>query len=181
MRWPVKSPFRNLCLHSKELHCHLERKGINIKGSADTCPVIERYFNVLESHIRQLALELEFSDMPLKNEEGFYPLILTEDIALLCKELEPGLLITSPIMTCPEKFREALFTYLMKANFLGLSTGGAAIGLDAEEKFLTLSRIMPYDINYKTFKEAVEDFANFLELWRNEIERHQKTAAEGIL
>jgi hypothetical protein len=40
---------------------------------------------------------------------------------------------------------------------------------------------MPYDINYKTFKEAVEDFANFLELWRNEIERHQKTAAEGIL
>jgi hypothetical protein len=120
MRWPVNSPFRNLCLHSKELHCHLERKGINIKGSADTCPVIERYFNVLDTHIRQLALELEFSDMPLKNEEGFYPLILTEDITLLCKELEPGLLITSPIMTCPEKFREALFTYLMKANFLGV-------------------------------------------------------------
>lgn len=136
---------------------------------------------MLEQYIRQLLSELEINDMPSKNDKGFYPVSLTEDITFFCKDLFPGILITSPIVLCPKEHREALFTYLMKANFLGLSTGGAAIGLDEEEKFLTLSRVIPYDINFKTFKEAAEDFANFLELWKNEIERHQKTAAAAIL
>ncbi len=136
---------------------------------------------MLEQFIKNLQSELELLDLPSKNEEGFYPLALTGDITVSLKELFPGFMMTSPIIVCPQTHREVLFAYLMKANFLGLSTGGAAIGMDAEEKFLTLSRIIPYDINYKTFKEAVEDFANFLELWRKEIERYHKTAEEGIL
>jgi len=68
----------------------------------------------------------------------------------------------------------------MKANFLGQGTGGAVIGLDAEEKFLTLSLALPYDMNYRSFKGAVEDFANYVDYWREDLIRHQKAAETSI-
>lgn len=69
---------------------------------------------------------------------------------------------------------------LMKANFLGQGTLGGAIGIDDEEKFLTLSLTLPYDVNQRTFKEAVEDFANILDFWRDEVARFEKNSSEGI-
>ena len=57
----------------------------------------------------------------------------------------------------------------MKANFLGQGTGGAVIGMDPEENLLTLSLLLPYDMNYKMFREALEDFANFLDYWKTEL------------
>jgi len=70
---------------------------------------------------------------------------------------------------------------LMKANLLGQGTGEQAIGLDHEEKSLTLSCIIPYDINYKEFKEKIEDFVNYLDYWRLESEKMKKNANESIL
>ena len=59
----------------------------------------------------------------------------------------------------------------MRANFLGQGTGGARIGLDPNEKFLTLSCGFPYEMKYQDFKEKIEDFANYLLCWRAEIEK----------
>ena len=64
----------------------------------------------------------------------------------------------------------------MKANFLGQGTGDATIGLDENENFLTLSLVLPYDMNYKMFKDALEDFVNYLDYWKEELIRHKKAA-----
>jgi len=136
---------------------------------------------MLEKYLEQLSADLELDPVGKKTESGFYQLILPPDMTLSVKELDPGVYITSPIILCPDKKRESLFIHLMKANFLGLGTGEAVIGLDNEEKFLTLSRTIPYDINYKSFKETIEDFANYLDFWQQEVKRHQKAAEEGIL
>ena len=136
---------------------------------------------MLERHLRQLTDDLELDPVGPKNREGFYDLPLLPGLTLSLKELDPGFYILCPIILCPVEKREALFIHLMKANFLGLATGGAAIGLDTEEKFLTLSHAIPYDVNYKSFKETIEDFANYLDFWQQEVTRHQKAAEEGIL
>ncbi|MBM3207822.1 MAG: type III secretion system chaperone [Chlamydiae bacterium] len=138
--------------------------------------------NVLDKYLDQLSSDLELEPFDKKKDnQGFYTVRLADDICLYMKDLFPGLMMTSQLIECPESKREVLFIYLMKANFLGLSTGGSAIGLDKNEKYLTLSRIITYDINYKSFKEIIEDFANYLDLWRQEVKRHQQAAEEGIL
>ena len=77
----------------------------------------------------------------------------------------------SNITACPTEKRELIFTHLMKANLLGDGTGGATIGLDNDEKFLTLSYVMPYESNYENFKEQLEDFVNYLLFWEEEIKK----------
>ena len=87
------------------------------------------------------------------------------------KKLSAGLAMRAHITTCPVDQREELFLHLMQANFLAQATGGATIGLDAEEKFLTLSLGVPYELSYRTFKERLELFLNYLDYWRKEIEK----------
>ena len=136
---------------------------------------------MIEKYLQHLASDLEREPFGQKNDRGFFQLALSKDWVLELPELDPGLLIHSLICPCPLMHRESLFIYLMKANFLGLATGGAAIGMDKEEKYLTLSRVIPYDMNYKSFKEIIEDFTNYLDLWQQEVQRHQKAAEEGTL
>ncbi len=65
---------------------------------------------------------------------------------------------------------------LMKANFLGQGTGGGALGLKEDESSLTLSLSLPYEMNYKVFKDSLEEFANFIDYWKKELARHDKEA-----
>ena len=62
----------------------------------------------------------------------------------------------------------------MKANFLGQGTGGARIGVDPDDKFLTLSHGFPYEMNYQLFKESIEDFVNYVVYWREEIAKFEQ-------
>ena len=57
----------------------------------------------------------------------------------------------------------------MKANLLGQGTGGAAIGIDPSEKFFTLSEVLEFEVNYKTFHEKLEDFLNYIDYWKEEV------------
>ncbi len=135
---------------------------------------------MLERHLRQLTEDLE-QEFPLKQDERkMFQLQLGPKMQVSVKELDSGYFFFSQIGPLPAKKREELFILLMKANFLGQGTGGSTIGLDEEEKFLTLSLAIPYEMNYKMFKETVEDFANFVGFWREELVRHQAEAEKGI-
>ena len=77
------------------------------------------------------------------------------------------------IAICPNKRKEELFIYLMRANLLGQATGGCRIGLSQNEKVLTLSLGLPYELNYSVFKEKFEDFVNYLVYWREEMQNEK--------
>jgi hypothetical protein len=138
---------------------------------------------IIEQHLTRLLEELELPALTAKDrdETRGYKLELTPDLCLFLKEQETGLFLFSQIAPLPPQKREELFILLMKANFLGQGTGGSTIGLDKDEKFLTLSLTIPYDMNYKAFKEIIEDFANFVDYWRSEILRHAEDAEKGLL
>lgn len=135
----------------------------------------------LEELVKQLIQELELDSTPVKNErEKTVHVPLNKELTLSIKDLDPGFFFSSILGPCPTEKREDLYILLMKANYLGLGTGGSAIGLDGEEKFLTLSLALPYEMNFKLFKETVEDFANYVDYWKEELLRHQKAAQQSI-
>lgn len=127
---------------------------------------------MLREFLEKLCKELNIDSTPKLNEQKIYPFRLgNESIAL--KDLDPGLGLQAQVCPTPKKKKEDLFIYLMRANLLGQGTGGARIGLDQDEKFLTLSLGLPYEMNYQTFKETIEDFVNYLIYWREEVTKFE--------
>ena len=124
----------------------------------------------IEKLIEMLASELKLSAIPEKDKNGFYQVMINPHLSVVIHELDPGLFITSKILPVPkEGSKEALFIHLMKANLLRQGTGGGAIGIDEEEIFFTLSLTLPFEVDYKTFHESLEDFLNFIDYWKEEI------------
>ena len=130
----------------------------------------------LERLIENLSSELKLGAIPQKDKNGFYQLKVGDSAQVMAKELDPGVFLGAKILPLPkEGNKEALFIYLMKANLLGQGTGGGAIGIDPSEKFLTLSLTLPFEVNYKTFHESLEDFLNYIDFWKEEVVRFQTT------
>ena len=133
-------------------------------------------------HLERLLLNIcdEFKLRPYtQDQNNLFYLTINPRNQIVLSELHPGIYLSCPIMPLPELGnKEALFIYLMKANLLGQGTGGSAIGIDAKEKFLTLSLTLPYEVNYKIFRERIEDFMNYLDFWREEVPRFQERLLE---
>lgn len=129
---------------------------------------------LLRDYLEKLYAELEIDLKPKQNEKKLFSFRLGDDIQIDLKDLEPGVAMHSKICPCPQRKKEDLFIFLMRANLLGQGTGGSRIGLDQEEKFLTLSFGLPYEMNYQSFRENLEDFVNYLIYWREEIAKIEK-------
>jgi Tir chaperone protein (CesT) family len=134
---------------------------------------------MLETFLKTLSEELNLAPSFQQNKEQFYAVFLNPELEIKVKELDPGMLFFGKVGPCPALKKEELFIYLMKANFLGQGTGGASLGFDEIGNCLTLSLILPYDLNYKLFRDALEDFVNYIDYWKAELIRHQKTAEQS--
>ncbi len=119
---------------------------------------------MLDKLLHQLVEE--FTLKPVQEKGKAKELSLNEDLSLYIQPLDVGFFMSTSLGACPEVKKEELFTLLMRANFLGQGTNGATISLDSQEKFLTLSHAVPYDLNYKAFKHTLEDFTNFATYWK---------------
>lgn len=126
---------------------------------------------MLWEYLDQFCKELTI-DTPKKNESKSYLLKIAGE-SLKVVDLDPGVSMYAPICEVPKRKKEELFIYLMRANLLGQGTGSCRIGIDANEKFLTLCLGFPYELNYQTFKETVEDFVNYVIYWREEVTKFE--------
>jgi len=126
---------------------------------------------MLESILADLEKHLEIPAVKGKNEsEGYYLLQINESMEVWVKDLNPGIFlqtIIAPIIRTSDQ--EDFFIYLMKANFLGQGTGGGVLSIDPEEKYIYLSLCLSYEVNYKTFRDKLEDFINYLDFWRKKL------------
>ena len=122
---------------------------------------------MLERHLQELEKEFGFAASAV--DELQMRKLRLGNIEMSIKELDPGLYFYTPLAPTPQPKKEELLTLLMKANFLGQGTGGSVIGLTEDESFLTLSLALPYEMDYKAFREAVEDFVNFIDYWKGQI------------
>jgi hypothetical protein len=128
-----------------------------------------------KEHIEKLCKSLSL-EIPKKEKDKSYTIKINDMLEIKIWSLDPGFYFHSNIIQCPQEKREELFTYLMRANLLGQGTARNKIGLDKEEKFLTLSHHISYEVKYIEFKEKLEDFVNYILYWQKEIEKLKKTA-----
>lgn len=134
---------------------------------------------MLAQHVAKLYEELNI-DKKVDPEKEVYPLAVNDSIIHM-QEMEDGFFYRGNILSCPSDHLEEVFIYVMRANLLGQGTGSAVIGIDEQEKYLTLSLHLPYEQNYRAFKEGLEDFINYLMYWREEIEELLKKTREKLL
>ncbi|MBI5272958.1 MAG: type III secretion system chaperone [Chlamydiia bacterium] len=129
---------------------------------------------MLQQFLDTLCAELSLSPSPKADKKGRFMFPVQDNLSVALSDLDPGVAMHSVISLCPKKRQEDLFIYLMHANLLGQGTGGSRIGLDPEEKSLTLSFGLPYEIKYQNFKETFEIFVNHIIYWRSEIRKFEQ-------
>lgn len=129
---------------------------------------------MLESYITQLLKEFGLEVPQFEKEGPIQIKLFSHPVEMV--QLDPGAHFSAKIAPLPSKEKDEFMLKLMQANFLGQGTGGATLGLKEDESFLTLSLSLPYEMNYRAFKDAVEEFVNYLEYWKAETARHEKEA-----
>jgi hypothetical protein len=124
---------------------------------------------MLEAYIQQLAIDLEI-DEEIKTEEfECYEIPIEEHITLTIRHHPPGFILFSSFAPLPQTPSEELLTTLMSANLLGRGTGNALLGLEPKGKTLTLSQVIPYQVNYHEFSDILEDFVNSVDFWYEQV------------
>jgi hypothetical protein len=118
----------------------------------------------VEEYVRKLAQYLGIEDTISVDQKRTVTFFLTLPLKIIA--LDPGMHLEAKVGPCPQQNRELLFTQFMAANALGQGTGGAILALDAEEKSLTLSWTLPYEMKFETFREHIEDFINLVLYWK---------------
>jgi hypothetical protein len=119
--------------------------------------------------ISQLCHDLNNIQVPSPNAQDAYLLTFGKELVVAIKALPSGFYFQGILGACPKAPCEELFTTLMHANLFGDGTGGSVIGLNEEGRVLTFSLDLPQQVAYKQFKEKLEDFVNYLELWQGKI------------
>lgn len=109
-----------------------------------------------------------------ENGDNSFTLFINEKTQIDIETKEDRFVFFSKFAPLPKKEREVIFMELMKANFLHQGTGGGVIGIDKEEKNLTLFLSFPYEEKKETFFDRVEDFVNYLAFWREEVKKREK-------
>lgn len=128
---------------------------------------------MLEKLIGQLSQELAMENSITSSEERRYRLPFENDIEVEAVELDNSYLLKGIIGERPQKNAESFLLKAMEANLFGMGTRGAAIGLNEDEKLLTLSLELDYNSSFKDFKEKLEDFISVIDFWRKEALKHQ--------
>lgn len=127
---------------------------------------------MLERHMESFAKEMDIEHFP--SDKGSYTIPLEDDLSIQLTPTENGFVLYSTIAQVPSESREAFLTKTLHANLFGQGTFGSILGLNELGNLLTLSRNVEYNIDYKGFKEVIEDFINALDFWREEVRLNNK-------
>ncbi len=128
---------------------------------------------MLEQLIKQLGQELDMTEQITKNEEEHYLLSFEPEIDVEAIECDKCHLLKGAIGPCPTSNGESFLMKVMEANLFGRGTRGSVIGIDNEEKMLTLTLELDYNSSYKDFKEKLEDFISVVDFWRKQAIAHK--------
>ncbi|MBJ7449249.1 MAG: type III secretion system chaperone [Parachlamydiales bacterium] len=124
---------------------------------------------MMHPFIIQLFKDLSISEEPEASSAGSFLLSFTENLSLSIKPLDVGFYITSRLGQLPIKDAEEHLKTFLAANLFGDATGRAVIGLEEDEKWLTFSLAIPYQMTYNQFRDELENFINYLELWQDKL------------
>jgi len=128
---------------------------------------------MLDTLIQKLAKEMEIEGSLATEVPGVYSISVDEKHVALLTSTPRGFSIRCEVGAFQPENEEYYFAQLLHANLFGRATEGALLGLDSEGKRLILSREIDYNIEYKEFKDIIEDFLNGIEFWQEEAQSYE--------
>lgn len=124
---------------------------------------------MLQSYIPKLIQDLELGDISLASGiPGTYTLPLEDGLSIHMTDIPDGFILRCNVGPYPKVKEELFTTQAMLGNLFGQGTRGAVLGLNLEGTIVTLTHIVDYPVEYKDFKEILEDFINTMDFWREE-------------
>ncbi len=127
--------------------------------------------NEIQQFTEQLSETLDLKEELQPDENKIYTLRISRNLVIQYADLNPGLNLMSYLEPLPSENKETFLMTLMRVNLFGKGTGGGVLGYDEESRLLTFMQALPYTLTYKHFKEAIEDFINYVELWKAELQK----------
>lgn len=124
---------------------------------------------MLAKFIQELVKDLEIPDSLATEMPGVYEFPINPNLSVILSEIPQGFTLRCVFADVPKTKEEFLYTQVLFANLYGLGSDGCVLGLDREGKKLTLHRVIDYNIDYKEFKDILEDFLNTAESWIDEV------------
>lgn len=122
---------------------------------------------MIDRFMKELAQELELPEIAPSGRNE-YTLPFEDNLDVVITEMPQGFSLKSNICECPKENRENFLAHLMLGNLFGQGTHGAVIGLSEEGNLLTLFKVIEYSIDYKQFRDSLEDFINSVDFWKEE-------------
>lgn len=130
---------------------------------------------ILGNLMEQLVKDLELGT-PLTTEvPGVYSFPLDLGLSVIISEIPRGFSLKCSICPLPQTNDEQILTQAMLANLFGQGTRGSILGLSSEGSILTLTQVIDYTVDYKEFRDILEDFINSVDFWREETLAQSKT------
>ncbi len=124
---------------------------------------------MLEKFIPKLIEDLDLGKVTLSTGvPGNYALPLDEGLIINLTEIPNGIQLKCAVAPYPKEQEEAFSTQAMLANLFGQGTNNAVLGLTLDANTLTLTQNIDYHIEYKDFRDLLEDFINTVDFWHDE-------------
>lgn len=123
---------------------------------------------MLEAFIQELALEMEVGETLPMEVPGVYVLPLDEDMKVLITAIPEGYFLSCVIAPFPAMNREKFVTQAMLGNLFGQGTHGGVLGLSENGNLVKLTKVVFSTVDYRGFRDVVEDFINTIDYWRAE-------------
>ncbi len=123
---------------------------------------------MLENFMQQLAKEFEISGDFATGVPGMYAINLDGNVLIEIAQIPQGFTLNCKVCNCPKSKEEAFYTQAMLANLFGQGTRGAVLGINEEGTLVTLAKLVDYTIDYKEFRDIIEDFINCVDYWKEE-------------
>jgi hypothetical protein len=131
---------------------------------------------MLQQFIEQLQRELEIEESLATEVKGVYSFPVNETTAVLISELpKEGFGLTCSFGDIPAENQQDFFAQCLLANLMGKGTDSAVLGLDEEGEKLVLSKYVDTPVEYKEFKDFLEDFLNSVDFWVKEVQSYVTT------
>lgn len=127
---------------------------------------------MLDRYIQQLTKEMEIEGSLATDVPGVFAIPIDENVSAIVTSIPRGFTIRCAVIAIKPESEELFFTHALQANLFGQGTDGATLGLDSDAKKLILSREIDYNIEYKEFRDIIEDFLNSVDFWLDEAQSY---------
>lgn len=130
---------------------------------------------MLEKYMKEYEREMGVSEPFQKPTPESYSIPFDKGFNVIITESPVGFSLFSEFNVLPKSEGEAFYLKALTGNLFGKGTRGAVLGINEKENMLTISQVIDYNIEYKDFKEIIEDFITTIDFWKNEVDAKVKS------